>query len=37
MLSIPQAIVGKQPKIKKGYSDLYDEGQAGMEDETWEM
>lgn len=34
MLSIPQMIGGKQPKLKKGYSDLHDEGQAGLEDDN---
>jgi hypothetical protein len=34
MLSLPQMIGGKQPKLKKGYSDLVDEGQAGLEDDS---
>jgi hypothetical protein len=34
MLSLPQMIGGKQPKLKKGYSDLYDEGQAGQEEDN---
>lgn len=31
MLSLPQRSVGKQPKLKKGYSDLEDEGQVDLQ------